>query len=915
MRHVVTIVGLLLMGIQISAAQNQVRHTPPTVLEQDRQHELTFNVPGLRADQVQTALLFYRYDGDTAYEQTEVRLQQGAFRAPLPLPAGASSVQYYFKVQTQDGAVRTYPLQNATDTPVQVNVVDRVTGRDTSATNPMADQIAPSILSPAPEATATPDDAVLAVTFFYEDASVAEGQFRVYVDDREVTNQAEIDDHFLSYTPHRLGLGTHTARVTYQRNDQEYPLVEWGFTVSRSTGRPAAAAVSSSQDYVSGRAEFSSQSQSVGQSGSDIVRGRVHLEGREGIVRYDLDATLTSEQSSRLQPRNRYGAELLFGEWGELRVGDSYPTLSRMTLAGRRVRGVDTKLKLFGDNLNAQFLYGRLRRTIGNRYQNIQANIRQIGTAPDGSPIVDSTYALSFADQGRGTYQRNVIGGRLSVGDESPLQWGINALRVRDDTTSLTPIDNFTDVQRHSQDLAASLSNKEQRYLEDNPNALSVSGSNAKPKDNFMASSDLHLEFDDARIRFNAEAGASLLNENTRGGALTRERAEDLGIDLDQTTEDLLSQVSWLIIINEQMSTLPFRFEGGTGGDRSLEPFVPGGIFGGQSRLSLNYLGQQLRVRYRWFGPEYVSLANSTLRQDLKGLNVSDRFQLFNNQLYVTLGYETLENNVLGTKSATTTTETYRTNLSWYPVRRSLPRISINARIRDRGNGVPRTNPVVPAGEESAAVRNVQRVGSDSLQVLANPVQSLTTQLGGSITQRFELGSVINDATLNVSYLETDDTVFAYGGTTSLSYSLTLRNRYATLPLDTQLGVNVNRTESAGGLSSLDILGASVGGTAYFLDRDLRVSGTFALTFNTRTSRGITVNRGTPNEFFDDYYEPSGDLTEEETNNYVVNLGARYELADRHSVLANADLNNVVAQGPRTVPNDRILEVRYVFDF
>ncbi len=918
MKYFAPFIGLLLLGLSDSRAQNQVRHTPPTVLERNQQHELTFEVPGMRSDEAQEALLFYRYSGDTSYKQRETQLRQGTFTSRLSIDqANASGVEYYFRVRTRDGNELTYPAQDAASNPVQVEVVDPSTDPDTTALNELAEQISPSILSPKPDAEVTPDEAILAVTFFYEDTSIEQGRFRVYLDGHEVTDSADVSSHFVSYQSSQIGLGEHTARVTYQGNEQQYQLVEWGFTVAEAPEAQTASPLAQSEpeDYVSGRAQFSSQNQSVGQSGSDIARGRLRLEGREGIVRYNVNATLTSEQSSRLQPRNRYGAELLFENWGELRMGDSYPSLSRLTLAGRRVRGVDARLELFGENLNAEFLYGRLRRSINNQYRTIRADYDTLGSTADG-PIVDSTYTLPFANQGRGTHQRSIIGGRLSAGDETPIQWGLNALRVRDDTTSLSPISDFTDARTHSQTLISSLDPADKQYLDENPTALSVSGSNAKPKDNFSASSDLRLRLDDNNIQLDAEFGVSLLNENIRGGVLTQEKADDIGVDLNQSTEDLLSRISWLLIINEQMSTLPFRFEEQADGENELTPFVPSGIFGGQSRASFNYLDHQVQVRYRWFGPNYVSLANSTLRQDLQGLGISDRFQLFENRLYVTLGYETLKDNVVGTKDATTTTETYRTNLSWYPVQRNLPRISVNARLRDRGNGVARNNPEVPAGQEMSAVRNIRRITSDSIQVIPNPVQSFTTQLSGSITQQFTTGSVINDATLNVSYLRTNNEVFEYGGTKNLSYSLNVRNRFSNLPLDTQVGVNVNQTESSGGLSSLDILGASVGGTAYLLDRRLQVSGTLALTVNSRTARRLEVNdNGTESEFVDDYYEPSDTPTEQESNSYVFNLSTRYELAPRHSILANADFNNVVAQDGRSLPNDRILRIQYVYDF
>lgn len=112
-------------------------------------------------------------------------------------------------------------------------------------------------------------------------------------------------------------------------------------------------------------------------------------------------------------------------------------------------------------------------------------------------------------------------------------------------------------------------------------------------------------------------------------------------------------------------------------------------------------------------GPDFVSLANSTIRKDIAGFT-SDRFRLFRNQLYVTLGYEALNDNVTDVKEATTKTNSYRSNVSWYPVRNSLPKISVGFRYRSRENGVERFNSEVPAELENSAVQNLRIVDGDT---------------------------------------------------------------------------------------------------------------------------------------------------------------------------------------------------------
>ncbi len=914
----------LLFLSNLSYAQLRVQHSAPTVIEREANVQLIFRAPGFSSSDIQEAYLFYRFDGETSYQQVEATFRQGEFLGTLNLGnEDASALEYYFLVRTQDGQRITYPGQSPSENPVEVELVEpRETGipEDTVKREGPATKIDYNILSPEPNSKLLSEDAVIAVTFFYEDTTLQDGEFRLYLDGQDVTGEAEIQSYFLSYVPDYISQGEHQAEVRYVRNGEQYEVTEWQFTVSQRARRVAGAiSQREQQSFTSGRVEFAARSQNVALSQEDILRGRVEVNGRQGDVRYNVRGNLTTQESSRLQPRNRFTAEMLIGDWAELRGGDFYQRMSRLTLGGQRVRGVNANVHLMDESINAMFVYGRTRRSISNLYNPVSSNMDTVGVS-EGQPIVDTTYTLGYSEQGRGTYQRNILGGRLSFGDETPVQWGINGFKIQDDTSSMQPVSDFGELQSRYTAWDDSLSSSRREHLQNNPGELSIPG-HPEPKGNFVASSDLELNLDRNRIHFESEVGVSLLNEDISGGYLTRERANDLGIDLDQGTEDILSNLSWLIIVNENMNTLPFQFEETSGENRELQPYVPMGIFGGHSRARFNYFDHRLQIQYRWMGPNYHSLANNTIRRDLSGFNVSDRFRLFQDQLYVTLGYEQLQNNVLNTQDATTKTSTYRTNLSWYPISRDLPRVSAGIRLRDRGNGVERTNPFLSGEELYAAVRNVRNTQADPV-IAPRPVQSFTTQLNASITQQFAVAEVINDATLNVSYLQTEDEVFTYGGLESMSYSLNVQNRYAELPLDTRVGFHVNQSDSRGGLASFDIYGFSLGGTAYLMDNVLRVSGRLAFNHNNQSSTPLEVEPNDEEAVYDNYFVPNtdpGDQVNKETNTFVVNMNARYQLAERHAVYGQANFTNVVTQSTTnlqgTQPNDRIVELRYIFEF
>ncbi len=900
-----------------SAAQYQVQHTAPTVINPEDNSTLRFSVPGISRSDIQQAYLYYRTEGDVSYNQQQVDYRQGTFQTKLDINSDeSSSVEYYFSLTTRDGNRTTYPEQNPSDQPVRVEVVDRES-KDPDLKNKegtLAAKIGYNILSPDPDKRVSREDLVIAATFFYEDTTIQKGSFQLHLDGQNVTSEAQTSSYFLSYVPERITRGSHRVKIVYERNGSRYKVAEWSFEIGTPDTETEALSFQQGQEnFTSGEVQFSARDQQVAQSQDDILRGRLRMRGRQGDLRYSVTGNLTTQESSRLQPQNRFSAELRYQDWAELRAGDFYEQMSRMTLSGRRVRGVNAELHLNGDNINGMFVYGRMRRSVPNLYQAIQSSYDTVGTTGN-QPIIDSTYSMSFQNQGRGAYQRKIVGGRISFGDRTPIRWGLNAIKVQDDTNSVDPVNDFLDVTSRPDRLTSQLTNEEIQYLQQNPGALSVTGTE-NPKGNFVTSTDLSLNLDQNRIRFDTEVGVSMLNNDINGGYLTQERADDLGLDLDHSTEDILSQLSWFIIVNENMSTLPFRYDQSGSGDSELQPFVPMGIFGGRSEARFYYFDHRLRVQYRWMGPDYRSLANSTIRRDLSGFNISDRFNLLQNQIFVTLGYERLQNNVLGTEDATTTTSTYRTNLSWYPVRSDLPRISAGIRLRDRGNGVERTNPFLSGDQLFASVRNVRTTGSDTV-VAPRPVNAFTTQLNFSITQQFEVADILNDATFNVSYLKTDDQAFRYGGVESMSYSFQLQNRYTNLPLNTRIGFHLNQSESRGGLASFDIYGVSLGGTAFLLDDKLELSGRLAYTRNTQKSESLEVNQNKVTNVFDNYYTRSGTMQTEENNTYAVNFNARYQLATRHSLVALADFTNVVSRSAnRSLPNDRILELRYIFEF
>jgi hypothetical protein len=103
--------------------------------------------------------------------------------------------------------------------------------------------------------------------------------------------------------------------------------------------------------------------------------------------------------------------------------------------------------------------------------------------------------------------------------------------------------------------------------------------------------------------------------------------------------------------------------------------------------LALNYFNNALKFTYLYRGSDYTSFGQTFLRKDIQGFNVLDRLRLVENQLYLSLGYERLQDNTSQTKVATTTFSTVNIAVSYFP-RVDLPRLTVGFTRWTNGNGI-----------------------------------------------------------------------------------------------------------------------------------------------------------------------------------------------------------------------------------
>ncbi|MEQ9278673.1 MAG: hypothetical protein RLN83_04195 [Balneola sp.] len=895
-------------------AQFTVQHQAPTAFVRGEPNALEFIVPGINQNDVQEATLFFNFDQGIGFQQQEVIFQNGVFNTNLEInDLNASSVEYYFQLNLTSGSQVFYPENSPTENPIRVDIVSSSNQQSTESVK-RNDNIEYNILSPEAGNALAPNDVVIAISLYYDINEIDPGEFRLFIDNRDVTELADTSDYFISYVPKNLKNGRHTIKLQYHTESDVFLITSWDFDVvdpskARSTGFD-----SSNRNRPAGRIELGARSQKIAGNSNDAYTARTNISGNYGLFRYSLNGFFTSQESDRLQPQNRYGLDLQLGKWLRFNAGHVYPNISRFTISGRRVFGINTQANLLKDNFNVQFVYGEVNRKINNLYSEVDRT-----EITDGNNnVVDTTYTLQFQDLGKGTFTRKITAARIALGNERHFQVGVHAMKVEDDTASIFNVRNFNSLLNAPPSLYSNLNEGDFQKLESNPELLQIQNGSVRPQGNFVAGTTLKMGFAKNRIRLESETVASALNNDIYGGSLTVQGADDLGFDITQDDADLLESLSQLIIINENMNILPIRVKDFNTDSSEAEPFFPTSILGSNTEFSINYPSNNFKLQYRWVGPNFSSLANSTVRKDISGFTASDRFRMFKNRLYVTLGYETLEDNVTNNKSATTESNTYRTNLSWYPVSRKLPRMSFGFRFRDRENGVARFNPNVDPEFEKSAVQNfvinVDESGNIDTLVTPVPKQSKTLNLSGSLTQQFDLFNIIHDASLSFNNLSTTDEVFAFGDVSSSAVSFNITSRFNTIRLRTQLGLTFNNTETGSGQTDIDIFGL-YGGVSYFLlDGKLNINGRLAITSNTSRTRSLIMEPDVADDDTpeNDYFILSPNITESDFSTFVIQAGAQYDINEYHSFIFDSNFTNVSGIGSS---NDSIVTLRYLFNF
>jgi hypothetical protein len=597
---------------------------------------MSLRVELLGGETIDRVFLVSRSYGQGSFQATEMDLI--ANRASITLPSRAVQspfLEYYLVFQRRDGKVETYPEGESLDPfsiPPARTLSIPVIGQE-------AGEVQVLFLSPDPSDLISPSEVVIAVSLLRTDSLVRRPVTQIFLDGADLTDRAVVDGDLIVLIPSNIGItlspGQHRVGVRLFRQDGNlYRAAVHSFTVR---GDPAYVYREPAADAIKTRLSVQAESRRevVASNQTWYNRAGFQFTGTRKEWRLLASAFLTTDERPSRQPQNRFYLGIA-SPWISAGYGDSYPAFPSLLLAGKRVRGFNSSVRL--GTVNLDLTYGQTVREIeGNLISSFSSDSlaveqQRYPNAPY-APINDSTWGrFSY-----GTYARNLFAIRPSFGSGETWQWGLSWLSSSDDMSSIT-------------------------Y-------------GTRPQENIVLGTDFIARFDQRRLEIFGQAAFSAYNSDISSGTFTDAYIDSTYPDQSETIKQVKDILSGIITVNDNL--------------RPLSLSTPSTV-AYEIGANINYLQNALTIQYLYRGSDYTSFGQTFLRTDIQGISATDRIRLRDNTVLVTLGFERLEDNTSNTKVATTVYTTFNAAVS-YTATTNLPSFTLGYTLYANDNGLGNT--------------------------------------------------------------------------------------------------------------------------------------------------------------------------------------------------------------------------------
>lgn len=482
------------------------------------------------------------------------------------------------------------------------------------------------ILSPKPHSIIGSDNLLVSVSF---NQAITEQKFQIYLDNNPIQgiNKLKPKQFEFLYLGN-LSNGKHHLIVKYRnKGSKKTNTISWIFYVNYN------------QEVLKGKSLDSSKSKPVVLTGSIVIDNRnTFLSGEGASLRQEPPSTRTFSADVNIQKGNlsipiryfttsdnRQGVQSRdFFQVGfhykglQIDYGDINPSIDKLILTGIRMRGFSVLLK--SNNTSISFFKGSIN-------QKIEGSIGSYNIGEGFVPsnvLNDSQYLIP------GTYQRNMMASRLALGGrKGNFIFGINALKIKDDTSSI-------------------------KY-------------GILPKDNIAAGADLVMKLFKQKLILSGGIAATAITNDISYGVIDPLQVDTtFGIKLGFDPMSLKN----ILIINA--STIPTAFN-------NTDMVAYYGNFQHNTRH------HNFTAEYRKNGGSFNSLGNPYIRKNYIGYTLTERIGIFKRKINLSLNYQNFSNNLNQSLPTLLNTEIKGAGITFSP-HPKLPSLTANYLTQTRNS-------------------------------------------------------------------------------------------------------------------------------------------------------------------------------------------------------------------------------------
>jgi hypothetical protein len=695
-------------------------------------------------------VVFYKAFGSSTFLSSEMQIVGNTASATLSAEyVLVPFIEYYFYIVMKDGTEQIYPAgAPLTANPLQLLVEEKYEPS-------LYEEII--FLSPLSSEKISPTGFYLSISIYRASLIVNRSATKVFLDETEITDKLLIADDIIILPPENftvaLPLGKHIVKVILVDTTG---VEHYSSSLMFEVISPELAEDLRKKDYgYNVNIMGESRHENLKNIKYSFNRFTANLSGNYSSIYSSVLLYFTSEEKPYMQPQNRYLINL-WSDWFNFSYGDNYPKFPSLIMDGKRLRGFSGNLMLGAFNIQASYgeitraVEGKLLKTFSRADAMLGTNIIEIDSAK---------YLQPFGQVNLATFKRQLFAVRPYFGAGETFQLGFSYLHSIDDINSV----EF----------------------------------GARPKENVVLGTDLYIGIDEQRIMLKGQAALSLMNNDISTGNLSDKLIDSLfgsgksfGGDPDQI-KSLRDIAGKFITINQFISPLnPLEFP----------------TLAAEAMFSMNYFGNYLRATYLYRGNEFMSFGQNFTRNDIQGLNIYDRLGIIQNRVFLSFGYERLNDNLQNTKLSTTTFENLDASISLF-LRIDFPNITIGYSKYSAKNELSLTDP-------------------DSIKRISY-IDDITNRFSFSSSYDFNLG-IPHRAMLSVLTSSKEDNSLLNYDATYTSVILNLQSQW-TRSLTTFFNPSLNLSSISN--KNFDYYSISVGGRYHLFDDKLELTGFLNPTF------------------------------------------------------------------------------------